>query len=157
MNKFFKLIKFVPSLLVLFTIAFIILKYIGESGSDLLSFEKAYKIAKSTALQWDSKCLLYNAGSVDTNDEVNYKNYKRAGWNFDFTLINSEKHYIIEIRNGQVTSSSIVYGNKVPGVPSYFLQVYKLQQLHILDRKVVQPTIQRVIKWPMVNGQKLEM
>lgn len=108
-----KFVKFIPSLLVLITVLYFILSNNCESGKNLLSFDKAYKLADTIALQWNSNSLLYNAGSVDVDDEVNYKNDKRAGWNFDFTLINSDEHYIIEIRDGQVDSKVKVKGKRV--------------------------------------------
>lgn len=113
MKKYSKWSKFIPILLVLVTMGYIILNNFSESGEKLISLEKAYKIAEMTALQWKSDALLYQAGSVDLNYTENYQKDKRAGWNFDFTSINSNEHYIIGIRYGQVFSKNIVKGKRV--------------------------------------------
>lgn len=100
-SKLKKYIKFIPIVLILIIIlCFFQTNY--ETNRKLLSFEDAYLKAERIALEWNPNSLLYSAGSVDLDNNKNYKYDKRAGWNFHFSFNNSNEHCIIEIKNGQV-------------------------------------------------------
>jgi hypothetical protein len=78
-----------------------------------ITLKDAYNIAAKEAIKWNIMAKLYSITSTDVPDKEE-KSYgtdgKRSFWNLDFSMPNTNDHYIISIQNGQVYSKTKTKG-----------------------------------------------
>lgn len=109
-----KLIKFIFIFLIILFI-FYIYKFFYHQMSGL-TVRQAYIKAYTCVSKVNENIMLYTLTSVDIEnkkDSFNGEQGKRDNWNLDFSIPETDKHYIVQIQDGDIRDTTEVTGLKI--------------------------------------------
>lgn len=116
MKKDVKKYRIIISITLIVIMAISVIAILSNSKSNpSLTFREAYMIAREEAVLWNDSCQLLFATSVDLSSDYEYDinhDGKRVGWNFSFTVPESQQQYIVEIKYKKIYSSKEILGAK---------------------------------------------